>query len=129
MKDLMGELSSGPIAEKALFQTRLKVLTKEIGSEEAIMQYESAIMQAEAMEQFYFQSEDQDDRIDSYYDPFGQVSVKARLYIELAREYQKLENQRKVNELKERILGLSEWTKVGKLQLEGYWEDHVLRSR
>lgn len=64
--------------------------------------------------------------MDSYYDPFGNVSVKARIYIELAREYAKQASYQKADELKAYLLEASGWTLEEKLRLEGYWEEFVL---
>ncbi|TSB46049.1 hypothetical protein [Alkalicoccobacillus porphyridii] len=116
----------GNIAETILFQTRLDVLTNKITPEAAIHQYQTALDSVEDNKRFSFQRDVEGDRVDTYYDPFGGVSIKIRLFIELAREYYKLSHLQRVEELKEHILNLDEMNSLKKLQIQGYWEKHLL---
>ncbi|MEK4563907.1 hypothetical protein MKX54_04365 [Alkalihalobacillus sp. FSL R5-0424] len=127
LRDVLEKLPREQIVEKKLYQLRLGTLTEELQPTDVIKEYKELADGIGWEERFLFQTfNPTSNRMDSYYDPFGNVSVKARIYIELAREYAKQASYQKADELKAYLLEASGWTLEEKLRLEGYWEEFVL---
>ena len=68
-------------------------------------------------------------RIDSYFDPFGYLSIKQRIELELAREYNKLGFYSKSQEIKQSILNSKYLSLIQRAQLEGYWDEYVMNMK
>ncbi|HDS1581366.1 TPA: hypothetical protein QEL15_003473 [Stenotrophomonas maltophilia] len=76
---------SSPSAEVNLYRTRLDLLRKRITSEEAIDWYR-AIASTAGDARFSWTGVSDSRRVDSYFDPFGNLSVRQRALLEAARE-------------------------------------------
>ncbi len=74
------------MAETLLLKTRLQVLMNQITTEEALTSYQKVFDLAKPEEQFTWAGVKDSSRIDSYFDPFGNLSLKQRAQIEIARE-------------------------------------------
>ncbi|MDT3454363.1 hypothetical protein ROV96_09965 [Stenotrophomonas pavanii] len=76
---------STPSAEVDLYRTRLDLLRKRITSEQAVERYRTiAIAAGDA--RFSWTGVSDNQRVDSYFDPFGNLSVRQRALLEAARE-------------------------------------------
>ncbi|MFB5664075.1 hypothetical protein [Alteribacillus sp. HJP-4] len=76
--------------EVILLRTRFLILTDEISPEEAISIYENLGNGISYEKKLTFHGIKYLHRIDSYFDPYGYLSLKHRLKLEIAREHYKL---------------------------------------
>ncbi|MEY8749874.1 hypothetical protein [Alkalicoccobacillus gibsonii] len=130
LKNVLEKVPSEHLFEKRLYQIRFQQLLEVNKQTDVIREYKELAEEIGWEERFLFQSFGRmNDRIDSYYDPFGNVSIKARIYIELARVFAKQGAYSKVEEMKAHILDCTGWSLEEKLRLEGYWEEYVLSMR
>jgi hypothetical protein len=86
-------------AELQLLKIRMGVLTKLYDTQESIIKYKQLIDKVEIDKIFTFNGVKDILRIDSYFDPFGNLSIFNRLHIEIAREYTKIGNREKAEEI------------------------------
>ncbi|MBH1529413.1 hypothetical protein I5T99_10155 [Stenotrophomonas maltophilia] len=84
-ESVSGLVGSAPRAETELYRTRLDLLRKRISPEEAILQYQRIAASAEDA-RFSWTGVQDHDRVDSYFDPFGNLTVRQRALLESARE-------------------------------------------
>ena len=110
--------------ELDLLKIRLGVLTNRIGSKEAVAQYEELINTIDTDQVFTFNGVKDDSRIDSYFDPFGNLSIENRIYVEIARECSKIGDIKKVIEIKNLLL--NQISKLQGIQMNAYWEKYLL---
>jgi len=126
LKRTIEGLGIGPsTAETLLLKTRLQVLTKQISSQQALDGYTKVYEMAEASEQFTWTGVKDRSRVDSYFDPFGNLSVKQRAQLEMARENFKLMRASQVEEARRQLQSQLSPTKAH--QLAAYWEEYVAR--
>lgn len=74
-----------PQAERQLFAIRLDQLTGKIASEAAIERYRALIAATPADLRFSWAGAKDPARLDSYFDPFGNLSIRQRAQLELVR--------------------------------------------
>ena len=74
-----------PSAEARLFRTRLDQLTGKLSASGAITRYQSLVNETSVQLQFDWTGVKDDARLDSYFDPFGNLTVRQRAMVELAR--------------------------------------------
>ncbi|WP_428229528.1 hypothetical protein [Flavobacterium sp.] len=65
---------------------------KKIDSKEAIKQYKNLLTNSDSDRDFTWNGVKNKSRIDSYFDPFGNLNVLQRIHLELLREYSKTSN-------------------------------------
>lgn len=107
-------------SEVQFFKTRLGVLTKGPNREEAISVYENILTSVNANEKFTYTGVKDTGRVDSFFDPFGNITIKDRLKIELARENYKLNNLTEVEAIKKTLFESEYLTVFQSKQLEVY---------
>lgn len=122
------EISHGS-AEVKLLRTRYKILTDNISNEEAVDLYKNIISASTYEQKLTFHGVKYKHRIDSYFDPFGYLSIKQRSEIELAREYHKLGLHDKHHEMKNSILNNHSLSFMQRTQIEGYWDTYVTNMK
>jgi hypothetical protein len=66
-------------------------------------------------------------RIDSYFDPFGNLDVRRRALLESAREWYRLGDTRKGDALLTQVA--ADLSPRKRTQLEGYWQRELARPR
>jgi hypothetical protein len=115
--------------EIALFRTRFELLTGQSSSEEAISRYEQLYMASGSSRHFSFDGVEDRSRIDSYYDPFGNLTVSERAMVETARERSRVGHHEEAVELRRQVMRTERFSVLQRIQLEAYWDEHVLRSR
>lgn len=77
--------TSAPASERELFALRLEQLTGKVGGEAIIRRYQALLERTPEDARFSWTGNNLPDRIDSYFDPFGNLSVRRRVWLELAR--------------------------------------------
>ncbi|MEO8071755.1 MAG: hypothetical protein ABI686_00765 [Acidobacteriota bacterium] len=122
LKDLEKEKET---AETLLLKTRWQVLTKRITAQEALSSYQRASDLAKSDEQFTWTGVKDRSRIDSYFDPFGNLSIGQRAEIEMARENNKLKRLSAVEESRKRLM--SQLSELKIQQLAAYWDEYILK--
>jgi hypothetical protein len=121
------ERAIGLTAETRLFQTRLGVLTGEITAEQAARQYQHIRDVVEPEAAFTWTGVQNRSRLDSFFDPFGNLTVKQRATLENAREMYKMGRAEEADALREELAAaLSAQTSA---QLHAYWQEHVREAR
>lgn len=109
---------STPSPEARLFRTRLALLTNSISLAEAASQYAAIAADPAAAKPFTWDGVKDRSRIDSFFDPFGNLDVQRRARIELARTlFAQGKAARAGQALEQASAGLSPRKA---LQLEGY---------
>lgn len=120
LRDVIGQLEEeNDTPEVRLLATRLARLEGRIDAKQAIARYEQ-IANIDGDPAFTWNGVKDRTRIDSYFDPFGNLDLRRRALLEAAREWQRLGNRRKSASLLTRVAdGLSPRQQ---LQLRGYWQ-------
>jgi hypothetical protein len=76
---------SEPEPERQLFSIRLDQLTHQLKPDAAIRRYRVLIAATSVDERFTWTGANDSDRLDSYFDPFGNLTIRQRARLELAR--------------------------------------------
>ena len=127
LQRVVARLEEQPTAETRHFRTRLDVLTGGVGPEDAAQHYERIRMMARDDERFTFTGVKDAARIDSYYDPFGNLSVEQRARLEIARESYKGGRVEAAEGMRTHLLTSAGWSVLQRHQLEAYWDAYVVR--
>jgi hypothetical protein len=113
--------------EVKLLKTRMDVLKNSLNADDAIKRYLELVKGTDSQVRFTFNGGKDISRIDSYFDPFGNLLILDRLYLEIAREYSKLDNIEKVLEFKKLLLNSGNLSSMQKLQLNAYWDNYITK--
>lgn len=111
---------SGPEAE--LFSIRLQLLRNCIDSEEAVRRYRRIAAEA-GDRRFSWTGVLDESRVDSYFDPFGNLSVRQRAMVEIARELAVAGAKDEVEDVFSAIA--SELTQLKSRQLDAYFSRYI----
>lgn len=126
MRRILDQLESeGATPETTLLQTRLEVLTDRITREEALTRFTNVWHQTDGKKHFTFDGMHRRDRIDSYYDPFGNLTVRQRALLEMARESHKLGRTTAATELRRLLRDDESFSSLQRGQLDAYWCEYV----
>jgi hypothetical protein len=110
--------------EVRLLATRLQVLTGELPPQEALQRYQRIAEEAGDSVPFTWTGVKDSTRLDSYFDPFGNLSVGQRARLEAARELLRLGREGEAQALRgEMARGLPPRMER---QLEAYWDEHLV---
>ncbi|MER2260963.1 MAG: hypothetical protein ABS934_03040 [Psychrobacillus sp.] len=112
-------------SEVKLLEVKLELLKGTITDAEAIKRYIELEKGLNYYQRFTYTGVKDKSRIDSYFDPFGNLSVKNRLRVELGKSFYNIKQQDKVQVLKEEILSMSSLTIFQEKQLEAYWNTYI----
>ncbi|MCM3357928.1 hypothetical protein [Psychrobacillus sp. MER TA 171] len=112
-------------SEVKLLEVKLELLKETITDTEAIKRYIELEKGLNYYQRFTYTGVKDKSRIDSYFDPFGNLSVKNRLRVELGKSFYNIKQQDKVQVLKEEILSMSSLTIFQEKQLEAYWNMYI----
>ena len=117
---------SGEAPEARLLQTRLAVLEDGLEPAEAARRYRQVRETVGPNVAFTWTGVKDPARLDSYFDPFGNLTVEQRAAVEEARELYKSGRAVETDALREQIAaGL---TRAKAVQLRAYWEEHVQQA-
>jgi hypothetical protein len=114
-----------PGSEANLFATRFGRLTGKLSSAEAADRFRTIAASTPADLPFTWTRVKLVDRVDSYIDPFGNLGVRNRARLELARELIALGRKAEAADLRRAIEG--ELPPGQRSQLGGYWDEFVGR--
>lgn len=114
-------------AELEFLKVRLGVLTNRIGGKEAAEMYELLLNGIDSNQAFTFTGVKEATRVDSYFDPFGNLTIENRIYVEIARECSKIGDFQRVMEIKNFLM--SQIPTFQGIQLNAYWDKHVLNIK
>ncbi|HEX5725794.1 MAG TPA: hypothetical protein VFX98_10045 [Longimicrobiaceae bacterium] len=117
----------GRTSEVELLETRLGVLTGTLTPAAAAARYEELARRAGAEARFTWDGVRDRSRVDSYVDPFGNLTVGQRALLEAAREHAKLGHAPRAAELRKELE--AKLTPLQRMQLAAYWEDHLAQAR
>lgn len=124
IRRVIGDLEQlGRTPEVDLLSTRLAVLTGRISAEEAAVRYGRISEVAGCCMEFTWTGVKDTTRLDSYFDPFGNLSVGQRATLEMAREYQRLGRQEDAKTARNRLAATLSPLQAG--QLEAYSRLHL----
>jgi hypothetical protein len=127
LQRVVARLEEQPTAKTLLFRTRLGVLTGGVGPEDATQHYQRIRMMAQDDERFTFTGVKDAARIDSYYDPFGNLSIEQRARLEIARESYKGGRVEAAEGMRTHLLTSAGLSLLQRHQLEAYWDAYVVR--
>ena len=99
-----------------------------VGPEDAAQHYERIRMMARDDERFTFTGVKDAARIDSYYDPFGNLSIEQRARLEIARESYKGGRVEAAEGMRTHLLTSAGLSVLQRHQLEAYWDAYVVRK-
>ena len=112
-------------SETLLLKTRLKVLRQQMTASEALSNYQRAYDLAKPDEQFTWTGVKDRSRVDSYFDPFGNLSIRQRVQLEMARENYKLKRASIAEDARKQLM--SQLSTLKAQQLAAYWDEFVLK--
>ena len=116
---------AAPGPETDLFATRDEVLTGRLSPAKAVDAYAALLKRTPADLHFTYTGVTDRTRIDSFFDPFGNLTVRQRLYVELARENHELGRNDEAARFKRMLLksdGIGDYMRA---EIEGYWKPYV----
>jgi len=116
-------------AETLLLHTRLAVLRSEVNATEAIRLYEQVRAMPAAAIPFTYDGVADRSRVDSYYDPFGNLSVANRALLEIARECRTLGQTDATQQILAELSAAGGLRELQRHQLAAYWDEFVVQMR
>jgi hypothetical protein len=122
--DRLGQVEA--TAETLLLQTRFAVLRSQLTPDEALVRYERAWALPGTGDHFTFDGVVDRRRLDSYYDPFGNLTVGERTLLEQSREHHKAGHTADAQRLRDEMAGATRFSELQWHQLAGYWNEYVL---
>jgi hypothetical protein len=111
--------------EVKLFATRLSLLTHAINAHQAITRYRAMLADSKDMP-FTWTGVQDSSRVESYFDPFGNLTVHQRTQVELARMLYQTHDTAAANALLPEVQTQLSPRKAA--QLAGYWRQELLTS-
>lgn len=115
-------------AEMHLLRTRFNVLSKKITSELAAAEFRNIVEETAPQTDFHFTGVKDHGRVDSYFDPFGNLRVRQRALLELARETAKAGRDSEAQRLRGELLDDPALSPLKRAQLNAYWDEYVLHT-
>ncbi len=125
---VMASIEAGPSTpETRLLETRWERLENRISPIEAALRYAAIGREAPERLRFTWDGVKDRNRIDSYVDPFGNLDVARRAWLEAAREYLAAGRSADAASCRRRV---EEGLPAGQLaQLEAYWREYLTPGR
>lgn len=127
LREVVGQLEKqDDTPEVQLLAARLALLEGRIDAKQAIARYER-IARVDGDPPFTWNGVKDRARIDSYFDPFGNLDVRRRALLEAAREWYRLGDTRKGDALLAQVA--ADLSPRKRTQLEGYWQREFAAPR
>jgi hypothetical protein len=125
---VLGRLAgAGRTPEVELLETRLGVLAGRLAPEAAAARYAQVAARADSSARFTWNGVQDRSRLDSYADPFGNLTVARRALLEQAREETKRGRMDEAARLRTQLD--AQLPPVQRIQLQAYWDDYVAKMR
>lgn len=124
LRRTVAELAASGGHEAQLFAIRLDYLTKKITPQDALARYESLERATGEQEAFHWTGVKYRQRLDSSFDPFGNLTVKQRVLLEIARVAHRLGQDPRVTPIEDQLSGQLNAQQAA--QLRAYWKPYVL---
>lgn len=115
--------SESPGPEASLLSTRLSVLSARLSPAEAIRSYTEIRETCPSETGFTWTGVVDSSRLDSYFDPFGNLGIRQRATLELARERIKVGDVSGAESAREEVM--EDLLPLQRQQLLGYWQEYV----
>lgn len=115
-------LKKHPTSEVRFFEIRADLLFKNITPEAAILKYKNLLKKLDQKENFSWSGVKDHGRIDSYFDPFGNLNLSQRINLEIARE-QFLIGSENYKDQKTDLL--NQFKGLKRAMLEEYWKIYI----
>lgn len=80
--------------EKEFFKVKFDLFLNKISSKQALDHYQKLLTITDDTTVFTWNGIKDKTRLDSYFDPFGNISLKKRIRLEIAREFRKMRNEK-----------------------------------
>lgn len=112
-------------AELRMIRTRLAVERGRLTPAQAIPVFATISADSSANPRFSFTGVQDARRVDSYFDPFGNLSVRQRAIVEEARMHAALGAEARVRALRDRLMQSAVWTPLQRGELSVYWERYI----
>lgn len=117
-----------PTPEIALLQTRHDVLTHRLAAAAAAAAYERLATSGDTAATFTFTGVEDTRRVDSYYDPFGNLKVRQRAMIEAAREWVRAGQPERARRIQDQLITSRRWSALQRAELAVYWDRYIMRD-
>ena len=111
--------------ELPLFRERYAVLTRGVPAAEAAAAYERLAASTDSLAQFTFAGVEDVRRLDSYFDPFGNLGVRQRALLEAAREWSRAGQPARAAQLRAQLTATGTWSLLRRAQLAAYWDRYI----
>ena len=108
-----------------LLEARLAELRHTITPEAAARTFEAIAHDSAAAHAFPFTGVQDPRRIDSYFDPFGNLTVQQRALVEAARAWASRDDTTRVSALRRALLATARWTPLQEGELDVYWARYI----
>lgn len=125
MSKILARLDNENTAEISLLHTRYELLANSINSETALRAYQDILHRCSRSDRFTYDGVQDHSRIDSYFDPFGNLGIHQRTLVEIGRENSKLGHHDKAAALLDEVLSSGALSKMQQAQLRVYWHEYV----
>ena len=111
--------------ELALLRERYAVLVRRVPARDAAVAYERLATLTDSVARFAFTGVEDVRRLDSYFDPFGNLSVRQRAILEAAREWSRAGQQTRTLPLRSLLTATGSWSELRRGQLAAYWDRYI----
>jgi hypothetical protein len=124
VRQIVGELAPAGGHEVQLLAIRLDYLTRKLAPADALARLEALERAIPAGTAFQWTGVKDRARLDSAFDPFGNLTLKQRVSLEIARVARRLGQDAKVQQLEEQLR--NQLTAAQAAQLRAYWKPYVI---
>jgi hypothetical protein len=109
-----------------LLRERYRILTGSVAPAAAAADYERIASRTDSTARFEFTGVEDRRRVDSYFDPFGNLGVRARTLLEAAREWARAGRDGRVQRLREEIARGLPPGPLAEGEFDVYWERYLV---
>jgi len=120
---LINEYQQPAVIRAFLYNIKYEINQKTISHDKAIQQYKLLIQETGKKINFKWTGVKAFNRLDSYFDPFGNMKVWQRINLELAREYFMVNDMD--NYLKQKKIVEGQFSGLKKAMLVDYWAQYI----
>jgi hypothetical protein len=111
--------------ELPLLRERYAVLTRSVPATEAAAAYERLATSTDSLAEFTFTGVEDVRRLDSYFDPFGNLGVRQRALLEAGREWSRAVQPGRAAQLRAQLTATGTWSLLRRAQLTAYWDRYI----